>query len=109
MWVALLAMLLAFSVIISLGKVVITSLLIHGARLAKPSLLNPWLIITLVSMVFDTICLAIAVPTSTIDAVFWLVTKILVNAYGLLCVYSFKKQLEGEFMRSSGPILQDTK
>ena len=32
-----------------------------------------------------------------------LVTKILVHAYGLLCVYSFKKQLEVGPMKRAGP------
>jgi amino acid transporter len=46
---------LAVYLIVCLGYVVVASLLIHGARTAKPGLMMPWIILTAIGFVLDLI------------------------------------------------------
>ena len=98
-------------------------LLIHGARKCKPALLTPWMVVNLVSTFLATINFTVTVTAKLPSAqgsaglaglwsdwspVFWLAARILVYAYSLLCVYSFKRQLEVGPMKRLGHNIQNS-
>ena len=74
--------------------IVVSSLLIHGARTGRPGFLTPWIIVHVIFFLLDVVSFVISIVTvewisAVIGSIF-----IGVYLYPFFVVWSFKKQLE---------------
>merc|ERR1719319_1501075 len=88
--VTLLLVLMILLVLLSLLNLLVSSLLIHGASVGRPSLLTPWLLLASLSIL----------PTAAAHCVLvhWhaeallLTTHLVITSYCLLCVHALRKE-----------------
>jgi len=84
---------MAILCIICVGYVIVASMLIHGARTSKPGLLMPWIILTIVSLIYDLIRIVgylIALDFTHLGSS---IVGMVIGIYLFICVCSFRKQL----------------
>merc|ERR1719305_2240894 len=85
---------MAILLIICIGYLVVASLLIHGARKGKPGLLMPWIIVTVISLIFDVIQIignmANAEHAAWVSGLFFFA----IGCYIFIVVWSHRKQLQ---------------
>jgi hypothetical protein len=86
--------LMAILLIICIGYLVVASLLIHGARKGKPGLLMPWIILTIISLIFDLIQIlgnmVNAEHAAWVGGLFFFA----IGCYIFIVVWSHRKQLQ---------------
>jgi len=85
---------MAILLIICIGYVVVASLLIHGARKEKPGLFMPWIILTVISLIFDVI--QIIGNMVNADHAAWVggLFFFAIGCYIFIVVWSHRKQLQ---------------
>merc|ERR1711962_1478345 len=78
----------------TVGIVVTSIMLIHGARTGNPCLLMPWLVLTSIYIIWDVVQVIIAfVNLEWGTAVTYIVVTCIIS-YFFIAVYSFRKQLQ---------------
>merc|ERR1719342_1047445 len=80
--------------LVCIGYVVVASLLIHGARKEKPGLMMPWIILTVISLIFDVI--QIIGNMVNADHAAWVggLFFFAIGCYIFIVVWSHRKQLQ---------------
>jgi len=86
---------MAILLIICIGYVVVASMLIHGARKGKPGLMMPWIVLTIISLLFNLIQLIGNLVNGYYNLVFSGLFGFLVGFYIFIVVWSHRKQLQG--------------
>jgi len=82
--------------LICLGYVIVASMLIHGARKSKPGLLMPWIILTVISLIYDIVRIIGYFAAGDFGNGGSSIIGLVIGIYLFICVWSFRKQLQGE-------------
>jgi hypothetical protein len=76
--------------------IVIASLLIHGARTENSCMIMPWLILTVIGLVYDIVLfIQYCIAGAVINAISTVI-GFGIGVYIWLCIYSFRKQILGQ-------------
>merc|ERR1719154_461598 len=89
--VTLLLVLMVLLVLLSLLNLLVSSLLIHGASVGRPSLLTPWLLLASLS-ILPTAAAAHCVLVHWHAEALLLTTHLVITSYCLLCGYALRKE-----------------
>merc|ERR1719154_201824 len=90
--VTLLLVLMVLLVLLSLLNLLVSSLLIHGASVGRPSLLTPWLLLASLSILPTAAAAAHCVLVHWHAEALLLTTHLVITSYCLLCVYALRKE-----------------
>jgi len=82
--------------ILCLGLVIVTSMLIHGARKGRPGLLMPWIVLTIISFIFYVVRIIGNFVSGDYSKGGSTVITLVIGIYLLIVVWSFRKQLKGQ-------------
>merc|ERR1711962_1583030 len=74
--------------------IVVSSLLIDGARKGRPGFLTPWIVVTVILFILNTICFFLTMMAEQWTLAIFSSISIGVYLYPYVVVQSFKKQLE---------------
>eukprot|EP00090_Calanus_glacialis_P033709 TRINITY_DN5607_c0_g1_i3.p1 TRINITY_DN5607_c0_g1~~TRINITY_DN5607_c0_g1_i3.p1 ORF type:complete len:170 (-),score=45.10 TRINITY_DN5607_c0_g1_i3:110-619(-) len=85
---------LSIVLIICVFYIIISSLLIHGARTGRPGFLTPWLVLTIISMGFQVLNVIGGLISLQWGKTFSTIIGLVIEAYLFVCVWSFRKQLQ---------------
>jgi len=86
---------MAILLIICIGYVVVASMLIHGARKGKPGLMMPWIVLTVISLLFNLIQLIGNLVNGYYNLVYSGIFGFLIGFYIFIVVWSHRKELQG--------------
>jgi len=89
----------AITLIICIGYLVIASLLIHGARKGNPSLLMPWIIFTIFSLVWNAVQIIGNFVAWKWNLAVSGIIGMIIGVYIIICIWSYRKQLLTENQR----------
>merc|ERR1712055_177507 len=89
----------AITLIICIGYVVIASLLIHGARKEKASLLMPWMILTIFALIWDAVQIIGNFVAGKWNLACGGIIGMVIGIYIFICIWSFRKKLLTEHQR----------
>merc|ERR1712096_503907 len=85
--------------IICVFYIIIASLLIHGARTGRPSLLTPWIVLTAISMVLQVFNVVAGLVALEWGKAFSTVIGLVIEGYFFVCVWSFRSSCRVERLR----------
>jgi hypothetical protein len=95
---------LAILLIICIGYVVVASMLIHGARKAKPGLMMPWLVLTIISLLFNLVQIIGNLVNGYYNLVYSGLFGFIIGFYIFIVVWSHRKELQG--LQQGSPVGQ---
>merc|ERR1719228_2606254 len=79
--------------ILCIFYIIISSLLIHGARTGRPGLLMPWIVLTCISMVLNVLNVIGSFINGDFSGAGSTIAALVLQGYFFLIVYSLRKQL----------------
>jgi len=86
---------MAILLIICIGYVVVASMLIHGARKAKPGLMMPWLVLTIISLLLNLVQIIGNLYNGYYNVVYSGLFGFIIGFYIFIVVWSHRKELQG--------------
>merc|ERR1712210_22550 len=95
---------LAILLIICIGYVVVASMLIHGARKAKPGLMMPWLVLTIISLLLNLVQVIGNLVNGYYNIVYSGLFGFIIGFYTFIVVWSHRMELQG--LQQGSPVGQ---
>jgi len=86
----------AIMLILCLGLVIVTSMLIHGARKGRPGLLMPWIVLTIISFIYYIVRIIGFFVSGNYGQAGSTVFALVIGIYLWIVVWSFREQLKGQ-------------